>query len=345
MTASDVGYDRLYTWIKPRLGPVHATVCRTVAWAVLCLLLAQRATPAVLARALPAEQAGSGRACLRRVRRWWNGPPLDQAHVSPQLVQMARQCPAARRPRRRGAGHHPLGRVGSLAGRDRGGWAHATHRLGGHPLSLAEGALPGHDPGAHPAAPTRLPGRGALDAGGRPRLPQRRALRPVAPGGHGLQRAAAAERLGDGGGVYATGGGPSGGRPPRRGPADRARRWAVDGPTSRWCRAGSSSARRVAAPPKHKQNPGTARERAKRAKAHAQHRAHKQGRKTTPPSAVAQRYAQTWVPVHHRADRDAGGGGVCRAHGDRRDLSGIGIIIGPCGRPWSACRPRRWSHG
>jgi hypothetical protein len=31
------------------------------------------------------------------------------------------------------------------------------------------------------------------------------------------------------------------------------------------------------------------------AKAHAQPRAHKQGRKTTPPSAVAQRYAQPWV--------------------------------------------------
>jgi hypothetical protein len=51
----------------------------------------------------------------------------------------------------------------------------------------------------------------------------------------------------------------------------------------------------VVAPPKHKQNPGTLRERAKRAKAHAQHRAHKQGLKTTPPSATAQRYAQTWV--------------------------------------------------
>ena len=51
----------------------------------------------------------------------------------------------------------------------------------------------------------------------------------------------------------------------------------------------------VAAPPKHKQNPGTARERAKRAKQHAQHRAHKQGRTTRPPSAAAQRYAQTWV--------------------------------------------------
>ena len=50
-----------------------------------------------------------------------------------------------------------------------------------------------------------------------------------------------------------------------------------------------------AALPKHKRNPGTARERAARAKAHAQHRAHKQGRKTKPPSAVARRYAQTWV--------------------------------------------------
>ena len=48
-------------------------------------------------------------------------------------------------------------------------------------------------------------------------------------------------------------------------------------------------------PPRHKQNPGTVRERAQRAKQHAQHRKHKQGRKTTPPSAVAQRYAQTWV--------------------------------------------------
>jgi hypothetical protein len=51
----------------------------------------------------------------------------------------------------------------------------------------------------------------------------------------------------------------------------------------------------VAAPPQHKQNPGTARERAKRARAHAQHRAHKQGRTTKPPSATVQRYAQTWV--------------------------------------------------
>ena len=51
----------------------------------------------------------------------------------------------------------------------------------------------------------------------------------------------------------------------------------------------------VVTPPRHKQNPGTARERTQRAKQHAQHRKHKQGRKTTPPSTVAQRYAQTWI--------------------------------------------------
>src|SRR5438094_2038863 len=89
MTASDVGYDHIHTWIKSILGPVHATVRVTVAWALLCLLLAQRATPAALARALPAEQAGSGRACLRRVRRWWCGPPLEQVYISPRLIHLA----------------------------------------------------------------------------------------------------------------------------------------------------------------------------------------------------------------------------------------------------------------
>jgi hypothetical protein len=38
---------------------------------------------------LPAEQAGSGRSCLRRVRRWWSGPVLDQAMISPALIRLA----------------------------------------------------------------------------------------------------------------------------------------------------------------------------------------------------------------------------------------------------------------
>jgi hypothetical protein len=46
--------------------------------------------------------------------------------------------------------------------------------------------------------------------------------------------------------------------------------------------------------PRHKRNPGTRRERAQRAQAHRPHRLHNQGRKTTPPSVTAQRYAQTW---------------------------------------------------
>jgi hypothetical protein len=61
----------------------------TIAWAVLCLLVAQRVTSAALARALPAEHAGSGRSCLRRVRRWWSGPALEQGLMSPALICLA----------------------------------------------------------------------------------------------------------------------------------------------------------------------------------------------------------------------------------------------------------------
>src|SRR2546430_17466032 len=66
MTTAQVGYLPVHRWVKHVLGSTHTTVVVTVAWAVLCLLVAQRATSAALARALPAEQAGSGRSCLRR---------------------------------------------------------------------------------------------------------------------------------------------------------------------------------------------------------------------------------------------------------------------------------------
>src|SRR2546425_11894814 len=68
---------------------MHMTVVVTVAWAVRCLLVAPRVTPAALARALPGEHAGSGRSRLRRVRRWWSGPALDQAILSPALIRLA----------------------------------------------------------------------------------------------------------------------------------------------------------------------------------------------------------------------------------------------------------------
>ena len=71
MTTAQVGYTPVHRWVKHVLGPTHTTVVVTIAWAVLCLLVAQRVTSAALARALPAEHAGSGRSCLRRVRRWW----------------------------------------------------------------------------------------------------------------------------------------------------------------------------------------------------------------------------------------------------------------------------------
>jgi hypothetical protein len=89
MTTAQVGYIPVYRWVKQVLGNTHTTVVATVAWAVLCLLVAQRVTSAALARALPTEQAGSGRSCLRRVRRWWQGPALEQATISPALIRLA----------------------------------------------------------------------------------------------------------------------------------------------------------------------------------------------------------------------------------------------------------------
>ena len=89
MTTAQVGYAPVYQWVKSILGPTHTTVIATVAWAGLWLLVAQRVTAAALARALPAAQAGSGRSCLRRVRRWWQGPVLDQAMISPVLIRLA----------------------------------------------------------------------------------------------------------------------------------------------------------------------------------------------------------------------------------------------------------------
>ena len=89
MTTAAIGYEPVYAWVKQVIGGGHRTVGRTVAWAVLCVVRAQRVTPAALARALPHEQAGSGRSRLRRVRRWWNGPALEQAEISPQLIRQA----------------------------------------------------------------------------------------------------------------------------------------------------------------------------------------------------------------------------------------------------------------
>jgi hypothetical protein len=89
MTASHLGDAKVHGWVKQILTDGHTTVSGTVAWVVLGLLVAQRLTPAALARSLPAEAAGSGRSRLRRVRRWWSGPELDQGNLTPRLSRMA----------------------------------------------------------------------------------------------------------------------------------------------------------------------------------------------------------------------------------------------------------------
>ncbi len=98
MTTAQVGYAPVYRWVKHILGRTHSTVIVTVAWAVLCVLVAQRVPPAALARAWPAEQAGSSRSCLRRVRRWWCGPALERATISRALIRLALALRAARQP-------------------------------------------------------------------------------------------------------------------------------------------------------------------------------------------------------------------------------------------------------
>jgi Transposase DDE domain len=292
MTTAQVGYTPVYRWGKQVLGNTHTTVVATVAWAVLCLLAAQRVTSAALARALPAEQAGSGRSCLRRVRRWWQGPALEQATISPALSRLALTLVAGQ----------PV-------------VALDTTRLGPWEVWLAGIVIAGRTlPIGWAVIPYPWPkGRCRVTT-----LALIQQLQQAFPAGvrwtlvadRGFPSAALFAQLRQGNpdfsirlrvsdwvtvrGVYATVathlavgrlvvGQRTAAAMGRGQPAQPlVRGWIV-----------VSAA--VADLPKHKQNPGTARERAKRARAHAQHRAHKQGRKTKPPSATAQRYAQTWV--------------------------------------------------
>lgn len=294
MTTAQVGYEPIQCWVKQVLGQTHATVVATVVWAVLCVLVAQRVTPAALARALPGEHAGSGRARLRRVRRWWSGPALDQPTISPALIRQALSLRAVAQPvvvaldttRLRQwevwlAGIVVGGRTLPI------GWAvipypwpkgcfraatlvlirqlQAAFPLGVHWTLVADRGFPS-------AALFAQLRQGGTEFSVRLRLSDWVTVGAVYAT---VATHLAAGRLGVGRRTVATIG---------RGRLEQplVRGWVV-----------VSAA--VAALPAHKQNPGTARERAKRAKAQARHRAHKQGRKTKPPSATAQRYAQTWV--------------------------------------------------
>jgi hypothetical protein len=294
MTTAQVGYAPVQRWVKDVLGSTHATVVVTVAWAVLCLLVAQRVTPAALARALPGEHAGSGRSRLRRVRRWWRGPTLNQAIISPALIRLAL----------------PL-----LAGAQSVVVALDTTRLGPWEVWLAGIVVGGRTlPIGWAVIPYPWPkGRFRVTTLALIQQLQQAFLvgvRWTLVADRGFPSAALFAQLRQGntdfsvrlrlsdwvtvGGVYAT-------------VAEHleARRLGVGQRTAAAMGRGQSDQPLVpgwvvvsasgVTPPTHKQNAGTARERIARAKAHAQHRAHKQGRKTKPPSAVAQRYAQTWI--------------------------------------------------
>jgi hypothetical protein len=293
MTTAQVGYRPVHRWVKHILGSTHTTVVVTVAWAVLCLLGAQRVTAAALARALPAEHAGSGRSCLRRVRRWWSGPALDQATISPALIHLALTLLAADQP------------VVALD----------TTRLGPWEVWLAGIVVAGRTlPIGWAVIPYPWP-KGRFRATTLALIQQ---LQQAFPAGvrwtlvadRGFPSAVLFAQLHQGGtdfsvrlrlsdwvtvaGIYAMVSAhlAAGRLVVGRRTAATIGRGTREQPLVPGAIVVSAA---VVAPPRHKQNPGTARERAHRAKQHAQHRKHKQGRKTTPPSAMAQRYAQTWV--------------------------------------------------
>jgi Transposase DDE domain len=294
MTATDVGYEHVRAWVKGRLQQTHATVVQTIAWAVLCVLVAQRVTPAALARALPAEQSGSGRARLTRVRRWWAGPAIDQAEVSSQLIADALAV-------------LPPGQAVVVA--------LDTTRVGKWEVWLAGIVVPGRTvPIGWAGIPYPWP-KGRFRA---TTLALIRQLHAAFPAGRrwrlvadrGFPSAALFAQLRQGGPEFSvrlrlsdwvTVAGVSAKVADhlRTGRLCQGRRTAATigrgRPTQPLVAGWIAVSTTVATLPRHKRNRGTLRERAKRAKAHRQHRLHKQGRKTTPPSLTAQRYAQTWV--------------------------------------------------
>src|SRR5262249_61183483 len=99
MTTAQGGYPPVHRWVKPGLGPTPTTGVVTIAWAVLCLLVAHRVTAAALARALAAEHAGAGRSCLRRGRRRGGGAVPAPGLPGPACAPggRARRAPAAAR--------------------------------------------------------------------------------------------------------------------------------------------------------------------------------------------------------------------------------------------------------
>jgi hypothetical protein len=293
MTASRIGYAHVYQWVKTYLYGTHRTVLATIAWVVLCLLVAQRVTPAALARAIPADQAGSGRSRLRRVQRWWQGPALPVAALTPRLIRAALALVPATQPV-----------IVALDTTRVGRWEiwHAGIVFAGHTLPVAWAVVPYPWPKGR-FRQTTLALVQQLQVAFPP------SQRWVLVADRGFPSARLFAQLGEQqtdwtvrlrlsdwvevGGVYGQVHAHLEAGRLRTGERVAARlgRGTADQPfVVAWIVVNTE----VALPPKHKRNLGTRREREARAKAQAQHHKHK-GRKSRPPSATAQRYAQTWV--------------------------------------------------
>jgi hypothetical protein len=282
----------VHTWVKPYLDGAHQTVLKTVTWVILCLLVAQGLQPAALARAIPTEEAGAGRSCLRRVQRWWHGPAVPLALLLPRLIRAA----LALLPQEVAIVALDTTRVGP--------WEvwYAGVVFAGHTLPVAWAVLPYPWPKGGFRATTL-----ALICQLQAAFPPER--RWVFVADRGFPSAQLFGQLGEQqtdwtvrlrlndwvevADVYAmvaqhldAG---------RLRPGERVRatigRGTPEQPrVSAWIVVNET----LPVPPTHKRNAGTERERAARAKERARHRAGK-GRKSSAPSATAQRYAQTWV--------------------------------------------------
>jgi hypothetical protein len=290
MTASAGGYEPVRAWGKGMLGRPQAPSVRTIAWLVLWVLLAQRVTPAALARALPAEQAG--RARLTRVRRWGAGPPWAPTVLSPQAVPAA----LALRPPAQ-----PV--VVALATPRRGPWEVwlAGSGGGGRPVPRGWAVMPYPWPTGRcrtttvallqrvqRAFPPSVAWSWVADRGC-PRAVLCAPLRPAGTACGGRGRAG-----GTGAGVYAMGA--AHGEAGRRMGGQRTTAALGRGRLAPPLGPGWGVVRAaVVVSPQPKQTPGTERERTKRAKAQAPHRARPSGRHPPPPRAPAQRSAQPWV--------------------------------------------------
>ena len=293
MTASSIGYDNILGWVKVRLGGSHTTVLRTFAWVILCILVAQQVTPAALARAIPAEESGSGRTRLRRVRRWWQGPELDLGIVTPLLIRAALAV-------------LPKGEtiVVAMDTTRTGQWEiwKAGPTFAGHTLPVAWAVIPYPWPKGRfrqttlalvgqlqRAFPPGLRWSFVADRGfpsallfsylrlGQTDWTVRLRLSDwvEVAGAYAMVREhLEAGRIKPGERVEATIG--SGGKE-----QPQTKAWLVVNEV-------------VPAAPKHKCSPGTQRERAQREKKREQHLQNK-GRKSTPRSEAAKRYAKTWV--------------------------------------------------